>query len=132
MAIDLNFSGVDRPSFSPVPEDDYDLVVTDFTLKPGKADPSKVIAHCVFEIQGGEYDGRKVWHYQGITGDNLPYAKVMFEAFVGEPLTSDFSLDEDEIVGITFRAHVGVQPDNRDNTKQQNKISYFILPFDTE
>ena len=129
MAIDLNFSGVERPSYEPLPEGDYSLVVSDFTLKPGKADPDKIIAHCVFEVIDGEYEGRKIFHFQGMNGTQLPYAKVMLEAMFGEPLTEDISIDEDEIVGKSFQAHIGVQPDNRDTTKMQNKVSYFILPF---
>ena len=132
MAINLNFSGVERPSFEPVPEGDYDLVVSDFKVKPGKADPSKLIAHCVFEITDGEFEGKKVFHYQGITGYQLSYAKVMFEAFYGEPLEDDFEVEEDDLIGKTFQARVGIQLDNRDSTKMQNKISFFILPFETD
>jgi hypothetical protein len=135
MAIDLNFSGVERPKqggFLPVPEADYDLVVSDFKIKPAQTDPNKQVAHCVFEITSGEYEGRRLLHFQGLTGDQTPYAKVMLEAIYGQELDGEFELDEEDVIGRNFEAHVGVRPDNRDPDRKQNRISYFILPFKTE
>jgi len=133
MAINLDFSGVDRPSFDPIPEDDYVLKVVDHSVKPAKNNPNALVAHCVFEVAGGEFEGKKVFHYQGLTGESLPFAKVMYEAIMGEPLDTGFDLeDEEDILGREFEAHVGQKPDNRDSTKMQNTIKYFILPFEVD
>jgi len=135
MAINLNFSGVDRPTqggFLPIPEADYELVVSDFKVKDAANNPNQKVAHCVFEVTSGEYEGRRVLHFQGLLGDQLPYARVMCEAIMGAPLEDDFELDDEDMIGRNFEAHVGVRPDNRDPDRKQNRISYFILPFQTE
>lgn len=133
MPIDLDFTDVPRPSFDPVPEDDYDLLLEDIQIKPGKdgTKPTQM-AHCVFTVQGGDYDGRKIWHYQNLTGEGLKYAKVMLESLYGFPLETGFTLDEDELVGKTCTAHVTVKPREDDPQRMQNRISYFKLPFSVE
>lgn len=135
MPIDLDFGGVDRPSFDPVPEGDYVLKVESVVEKPSKKDKSKPVLHCVFSVVDGEFDGRKIFHYQGLADDNLPYAKVMLEAILGEPVTgpiSEYINEWDDLEDRTFEAFVGQRPDNRDEDRMQNIIKYFRLPFDPE
>lgn len=133
MAIDLNLSGVERPKYELLPEGEYTLVLTDLKVKPGKNDASKVIAHCTYEVvEPDEYSGRKLLYWQTLNDrDNAGYTKIWIEALMGEPVSDDISVDEDELVGRHVTAFVKHQPDNRDNTKMQATISYFILPFDT-
>jgi hypothetical protein len=133
--LDLDFGGVERPSFDPIPENDYVLRVESVEIKKSK-NPNKGgnhfdVAHCVFAVAEGEFEDRKVFHYQGFDTESLPYAKVMFEAILGEPLDG-IQIDEEDLEGRTFEAHVGQRADNRDKDKMQNVIKYFILPFEVE
>lgn len=133
MPVDLDYGGVDRPSFKPIPEDDYDLVLSDIVIKDGKTNTDDKMAHCTFVVEGGDHDGRKILHFQSLLSEEgQKYSKVMFESLYGYPIEGNFRLDEDDLVGRKCTAHVTVIPDNRDATKEQNRISYFKLPFDVE
>lgn len=130
MPLDLDFAGVERPSFTPIPEDDYDLICEDCELKPGKTNEKDVMAHMIFTVDGGDYDGRRVLHFQSLlTPEGKKYAKVMLESLYGYEVNDNFTFDEDDIVGRSCTAHVTVVPDARDATKKQNRISYFKIPF---
>ena len=137
MAIDLNLGGVKRPEFKPLPEDDYTLVLTDIEIKPSKEANSDgehtPVAHCTFEVvEPEEFANRKIWYYQSLGAKNLEFAKVWLEALYGEPLESEISIDEEALVGRHVTAHIKQVPNNKDSTKIDNKIAYFVLPFSTE
>ena len=133
MPLDLDYSGVERPSFDPVPEDDYDLILEDIVVKDGKSNAADKMAHCTFTVDGGEFDGKKILHFQSLLSEEgKKWSKTMFESLYGYPIDSDFRLDEDDLIGRKCSAHVTVQADNRDSSRQQNRISYFILPFEVD
>ena len=131
MAIDLNLSGVERPSYELLPEGDYTLVLDDISVKAGKSDASKQVAHCVYKVvEPAEFEGRKLLYWQVLNDpNNMGYVKIWIEALMGAPIDNDLSFDEDELVGRHVNAHVTTQPDNRDSTKMQNTIHYFITDF---
>lgn len=131
MNIDLDFTGVEAPSFNPVPEDDYVLVLSDFQLKPSSKENGNIVAHCVYEITEGDFAGRKLFDYRVVTGPNVTaeqkgYIKVWLEALMDTDLDGPISLDAEDLVGTVVSAHVEQVPDNRDSSKIQNKIKYFI------
>lgn len=133
--INLDLGGVARPSYTPLPDGDYTLLLSDLTVKPGKSDPAKMIAHCVYEVvEPAEFEGRKILHWQQLNGDgnSMGFTKIWIEALIGEPLDGEVSIDPEDLIGKHCEAHVKIVPDNRDAEKKQNAIGYFKLPFDAD
>ena len=133
-SLDLNFTGVERPSYTPVPEGEYVVVMSGCELKPTKANDG-MLANMTLEIlEPADYAGRKLFASQLVAGEkaNPGYTKVWLESFIGQPLESDFTLDTDELVGLTAACFVGTKPDYKDSSKTVNEVKYWILPFEVE
>jgi len=135
-SINLDFTGVQRPSFQPIPEDNYTMILSSCKIGPGKTNKDNIVANLIYEVvegetTGAEFSGKKVFGSQVVAGPGAQdeYTKMWLEALIGSELTGDFSLDPDSIVGLTCQAHVNVVPDYKDSTKEVNNIKYYILPF---
>lgn len=131
-AIDLSFTGITRPKFEVVPEQEYTLLLSGCVIKPGKNDKTKMIAHNVYQIdEGGENDGKKILDWQTVQGPDvdMSYVKLWLESLIGSELTDDFTLDPDDLVGMHCTAFVGIQADNRGADKEQNYIKYYVPGF---
>lgn len=134
--LNLDFTGVARPSFEPIPEGEYRLVLSALKVAPGKNNPNNIVANGTYEVVSdaegnSEHSGRKIFNSQVIAGESArdEYTKLWLESLLGEELTGEFSLDPDQLVGLETVAFVGQAPDFRDETKTINVIKYFIPSF---
>lgn len=143
MDLNLDFTGVKRPSFEPIPEGEYVVTLSDLKIAPSKGNATSgkdnIVANGTYEVVSdtegnSEYSGRKLFNAQVIAGtDARPeYVKLWLESLIGEPLTGEFSLDPDQLVGMECTVFVGVQPHYQDDNKMVNVIKYFIPGFDPE
>ncbi len=138
MDLNLDFTGVERPSYKPLPEGTYELKLVGFKIKPGKSEPDNQVAHLVYEVTDSaehehEYDGKKVFSVQVLDGPgaNSEYIKIWLEALTNQEMDGSFSLDPDgsQLLDLECTAFVGIVPDFRDNDKEQNAIKYYIPKF---
>lgn len=145
--IDLDFTGVEalaKPDFSPIPEDVYTLVLEGIEIKESKAGNGNLVAHCVYTVSGGDYDGRRLLSWQvvgnkltSLTDEQKGYVKYWLACLMGQELDGAVSLDEDQLVGASVSAKVIIE-DRNDGKKdpetgdvmQQNRIHYFINPLE--
>ena len=129
--IDLNFTGVEAPKFEPIPDGEYRMKLVGLEIKPTK-DKANIGANCTYEVTeqsdgGSEYLGKKVFNWQTIQGPsvNMGFVKLWLEALTGEELTSDFTLDPDQLVGLEVTGFVGTKEYNGNDS---NYIKYWINP----
>jgi len=57
-------AGSEGRSFDPIPSGKYPFAVTDWSMEkcgPNSKNPGKPFWHLELTVQGGEYDGRKLW-----------------------------------------------------------------------
>lgn len=134
--LNLDFTGIKRPSFEPIPEGEYVLLLSALKVAAGKNNPNNIVANGTYEVISDtdgntEYSGRKIFNSQVVAGESArdDYTKLWLESLLDQELTGDFSLDPDQLVGLQTTAFVGVAPDFRDETKTVNVIKYFIPSF---
>lgn len=127
-AVNLNFTGVQLPKFEAAPEGEYNVTLVGCLIKPGKSNPENLVAHLTYEIADGEFAGKKIWNYQTVTGPEIDpaYVKLWLEALTGSELDGEFTLDPEELIGLTCVAFVGLEADYKDDTKERNVIKYYV------
>lgn len=111
-------------SYSPVPEGDYQLTVTDAEIKDTKAGTGKYVK-LTLEIVGGEHEGRKVWQLFNVVNPNPEAVRISKEQMKSMLLASGLPeekcviKDVNDFMALTFKARLKVDGDN-------NKVHYFI------
>lgn len=100
----LNLSEAVVKDFSAIPGGKYKVAVTDAELKeskdgPSDKNPTGEYISWELTVQGGEYDGRKVWKNTPLGGEGLGFLKELMLAS-GEYTEADLNgdLDSDDII----------------------------------
>lgn len=140
-ALDLDMTGVERAGkFVPAPTGDYDLVVEDMTISK-KVETGNISVKTVFSIEGGDEDGKKIFHNLIVAGpastknpkQSKKYVKAWADAVTGEN-TTNISLNKDffdSCIGNHCSAHVKEVEDNRPEVNEKkNVIGYFLFDGD--
>ena len=102
----INLSGVESFSFEPIPAGTYPAKITDGEMvevrNQGRLPAGTPGVNWEFTIQGGEYDGRKVWMNTWIAESTMPGLKALLEAsgrFTPEQLDGDLDFEIEDLIG---------------------------------
>lgn len=136
----INFTDVEgQKEFTPVPPSRQSMIVTDWQQGEvtGEESKNRGALKLTFEltVQGGEYDGRRIWDTFTIVSSSLWKVKAFFTA-CGEDMERELTVTQlldmsANIIGRELDVKLGVQParvDQRTGTEYgaRNKIqSYF-------
>jgi hypothetical protein len=145
MLLDLDFTGVEslaKPEYTPIPEDEYLLILEGIEVKPSKANSANLVAHCNYTVSGGDYDGRKLMAWQvvgntsgGLSEEQKGYVKYWLECLMGSEIDGSVSIDLSDLVGASVTAKVRIidrndgKKDANGEIMKQNDIHYFINPL---
>lgn len=124
--------------FAPIPAGQYELTLMKGDYKaPASADKSGYY-NLEFTVNGGEFNGRKLWHTMSLHPNSLPYTKRDLIRLGANPddLAPGSGVDTDDIVaacvGSSVLAMVVIEPYTRGNgdSAEKNVIKEFnSLPF---
>lgn len=98
----LNFSNVEVRDLDPVPSGYYNVYVTDGELKEAGPNAKHAGAKYVnwqFTINGGPYDGRKVWTNTMLEPESLLFSIKSLLAAVGFNVDGEVDFSIDAVVG---------------------------------
>lgn len=99
MGIRVDFTDV-KSGFEPIPEGKYDATVFEVEQKVGN-NSGKPYLNWQLKIQGGEFDGRRVFYMTSLSPNALWKLKANLNAlgYSKEELEGDFDLDTTDVVG---------------------------------
>ena len=99
MSIRVDFTDV-QDGFQPIPEGKYDATVFEVEQKVGQ-NSGKPYLNWQLKIQGGEFDGRRVFYMTSLSPGALWKLKANLNAlgYSKEQLEGDFELDPTDLVG---------------------------------
>lgn len=124
--VDVN-ERVGGGNYDPIPEDDYTLEAVDAEEKLTK-DKSGTYLNVKFEVKGGEYDGRFVWHIFNVNNKSETAQRIGRQQLVawatacGKPDADD----TDKLIGKKFKATVEVQK-GTGGYKDSNRVKVFLF-----
>ena len=122
MSIHIDFSNVED-AFEPLPTGAYPVQVTAVEVRDGQS--GFPYLNWTFEVQDGEFTGRKLWGVTSLSPKALWKLKEFLKA-VGEDETTlgreDFDLDPDAYIGKTILA--GVTQESYEG-KIQNRVDSY-------
>lgn len=142
-SLDMDMTGVERVSFTPAPEGEYDLLVED--MKIHRAENKNLSIATVFSIANDEdNDGKKIFHYTLVGGPSWDkiksdpkklktakgYIKNLVDAVTGTKVDGNISFNSeffDSVVGNECRAYVKVQVDKTGKYDDKNAIARFLF-----
>lgn len=104
----LNFTGVQASGdLSPIPDGTYDMSVV--SVKPKTASTGSPMLEWVFEVEGGNFTGRRVFSNTILLPNSLWRTKDFLIAlgFTEEELGGEFELVPSELIGLRAYAIVG-------------------------
>jgi len=125
-----NYTGTQerRGGFLPMPEGEYVLTLTDTkTSKTKNGDP---MVNVTFEVTGGEYDGRKVWHNVCFLPKENKGAGISkhFLKAIGQPFEGEVDVEPNDWRGAAIKAHLII---TQYNGKDKNEIGEIIVEENT-
>jgi hypothetical protein len=121
MSIRVDFTNVEN-KFETIPEGNYEAVVFEVEQKVGKSS-GKPYLNWQLKIQGGEYDGRRLFYMTSLSPNALWKLKENLAAlgYTDEELAGDFELDTTDLLGrecvaiVKHEEYQGVARDKVDN-----------------
>ncbi len=124
MLIDL--SSVKDQSFEPIPQGEYTLVCVNAEINENKKGTGEYIK-CEFEVDGGEQNGRKVFHMFNIKNENVKAVEIglgQLKTFLKMAGKNDSGInDVNELIGLKSNAVLKIR--KSDEYGDQSVISYF-------
>lgn len=129
--IDLDFSDVKgvqetlEEYFTPVPDADYLLLVTDAQLKPGNSFPG---VNCRFTlVEDAKKNVFRYFHLDPSNKISMAYLKEFLSAVYGETLSGWTPSEENvkDLIGRQFVGAVTTEPRKDDKDKMQNVVTNF-------
>lgn len=126
----LNLAGAKIQDFEPIPAGQYALVVSGGEIKytnggPSDKNPTGQYANFELTVDGGEYDGRKLWKVCPLGGDGLGFLKEFLAAtgkFEGD-LDGDIDWDIEPQLGTKVLANVNRKPRKDNPDEMQNNVT---------
>jgi hypothetical protein len=126
----LNIDFTDVKVIEPIPVGVYQVLVTDAEAKEGKDFP---YVSWEFTVDGGEFEGRKLWNNTSVSPKALWKLKEALIALGADPasLLGAVSFDPQDYVGRQCMAIVNIEP-RSDTGENRNTITKLIpLPAGT-
>jgi hypothetical protein len=119
----LQIDFTDVKVIEPIPVGTYQVLVTNAEAKEGKEFP---YVSWEFTVDGGEFDGRKVWNNTSVSPKALWKLKEALIALGADPasLGGAVTFDPADYVGSQCMAIVNIEPrsDNGDNRNTVTKL----------
>ena len=121
-----NYTGVSESggNFTPMPEGNYNLTITD--VKESVTKNKDPMVNVTFEVSGGEYDGRKIWHNVCFLPKDTKGAGMSkhFLKAIDQPFEGEVDVDPQAWKGAAVKAHVII---TQYNNKDRNEIAEIII-----
>lgn len=124
----INFNDIpETNSFDPIPEGDYEVLVTGAQFKQSKTNKTMLVI--TYSVQDEDYGNRKLWQNMVIAPNSLWKIKETLVGLGFEP-EGDFDLDPDELLGCDGIAEVIVEKSYRsdDLVNSIKRIKAVIVP----
>lgn len=129
----IDFTGVQgQKEFTPIPAGKYDITVSDY--KMGQAsenakNPGAPTISWELTVEGGDYDGRKVWENMTIVENSLWRLKAFLQA-CGFDVEGEIDFDPDEVLNCELAAKIGIQkgrknPETGEEYDPRNQVRAF-------
>ncbi|MGD9725592.1 MAG: DUF669 domain-containing protein [Nitrospira sp.] len=116
----VNFNDVEEAKFELIPKGEYDVVVEEAEYKLSQSSNQPMWA-LTLTIEGGEYDGRKLFNNVSFSEKALPFAKRTLAKCWPHLLTTDFNPEAIDDYGIQgWRGRVKVKHRDYEGEKQAN------------
>jgi len=117
--------------FDPVPENMYDLEITDFKEQLTR-NGDQMVNITTEIVESLEYNGRKIWHNIVFLPKEHKAAGIAihFLKCIGEPCEGKFIVDPDNWITKRFRAKVGIEQytDKNGANKKKNAVIFVEPP----
>ena len=106
MGITVDFTGV-QSGFEPIPEGKYEATVFQVEQKTSQA--GNPYLNWQFKIQGGDFDGRRMFYMTSLTPQSLWKLKQVLHrlGYTDEQLEGEFELDLADLPGLECTIVVG-------------------------
>jgi len=113
---ELTIDATEAKSFEPIPDGIYDVRVRE--ISEPKDGPNSTYVNVTFEIEDGDYEGRKLWRVFPITGKGVVFFTDLIAKALGEHIEmgEETAFDSDDLIDQPVRVVVA-QETYEDNTK---------------
>ena len=129
MTISVDFTDVESNEYEPIPEGRYQATVFDVEQKPSKSSDFPYL-NWQFKIQGGDYDGRRVFMMTSLKPNALWKLKDVLDEIAPEIDTSGkLDLDLTELMGLNCRVEV-IQEEYKGDMK--NRVDDVFAPAEED
>lgn len=127
----VNLSGIEVKNFEPIPAGKYSAKFTNGEWRetgPQAKNPGAAMYNAEFTIQGGEFEGRKVWTNFVMVDNSLFRLRNFLEAtgrFTNDQLEGDLDIEMHELFGADVTLDVRYKPAT-DQYDASNDIRKFL------
>lgn len=128
----VNLADVEELKFELLPKGKYDIIIEDNTYAKSKS-AGQPMWNLKLNVEGGEYDGRKVFDIFSFSPKALPGTKTRLAIIAPELMDKDFKVNDPEVVasliGRRARIQVDIRPeDEAAGYSAQNIVKRWFHP----